>query len=518
MSMSQSNRRHSGPVDVLFVNPPSPDDFIYIRDINRHGRSSWERMIWPQTNLAILAAVSESLGLTVDIIDCIAEEISWDDYETIVARCRPRYCFSNLISVTYHNDLLALQMAKQISGAITVGMGPHITADPAKAIAHAACLDFAICHEAEETLHELLAAYEDTQSPSLDRLKSIAGLAFVPARVCTGADASPIVTATRPFIADLDALPQARHDLLPLEKYWAPFLGNYTFIETSRGCPYRCTFCRQGVFYKWKYRTRSGKQVAEEALHLRELGVKGVLFHADTFTADTDMVEEMCDTLIAAGSPVRWACNTHARNLSNKPELLQKMKRAGCWMIAIGIESGNDQILENIRKSSTTELVRGTVNEIHATGIEVWGYFVIGFPGETKETIEQTIRFAKSLPLAIAKFDIGAPYPGTAFYDYVVENGYLSLDDYEEFDQNASAVVNYPDLSAAEIKAAAKRATREFYLRPRQILRVMREATSIRAVRALFMIVRDQMRLLSKENHGKARAAYRHKVIDPELV
>ena len=101
-------RRHDQKVDVLFVNPPSPDGFIYIRDINRHGRSSWERMIWPQTSLAYLAAVADQLGMTVDIVDCIAEEISWPRFEDMLLKCRSRFCFSNIISVTYSNDVRAL--------------------------------------------------------------------------------------------------------------------------------------------------------------------------------------------------------------------------------------------------------------------------------------------------------------------------------------------------------------------------------------------------------------------------
>ena len=105
--------KHNKPVDVLFVNPPSPDNFVYIRDINRHGRSSWERMIWPQTNLAILASVSNQLGLTTDVVDCIAENINWDQYRKILEKTKPRYCFSNLISVTFHNDSAALYLSKK---------------------------------------------------------------------------------------------------------------------------------------------------------------------------------------------------------------------------------------------------------------------------------------------------------------------------------------------------------------------------------------------------------------------
>jgi radical SAM superfamily enzyme YgiQ (UPF0313 family) len=499
-------RAHDQPVDVLFVNPPSPDGFVYIRDINRHGRSSWERMIWPQTNLAILAATVGEIGLQADIVDCIAEQIDWDGYREILRKTKPRYCFANLISVTYGNDVAALAEAKAISGAMTVAMGPHITANPEISVEESKDIDFVIRHEAEPTLAELLSLFEANPKPDLAELSKVAGLCFVPRRICGEGEDSAVLTAKRVYLPDLDKLPRARHDLLPLEKYWAPFLGNYTFIETSRGCPYRCTFCRQGVFYEWKFRTRSGKSLADEALHLSSLGVKNILFHADTFTADSQMVEDLCDRLIAAGSPIRWACNSHAKNLNGKPELIEKMKAAGCWMIAIGIESGDDQILKNIKKSSTVSLVKSTVLDIHAAGIQVWGYFVIGFPGETPETIEKTIQFSKSLPLTIAKFDIGAPYPGTEFYDFVTKNGFLNLDSYEEFDQNASAVVSYPGLSSRQIKAGVRRATREFYLQPRILWHVFKEGLKPRSMLAIILIIRDQLRLMSNRNHGARRA------------
>ena len=316
-------RRHDQRVDVLFINPPSPDGFIYIRDINRHGRSSWERMIWPQTSLAYLAAVANQLGMTVDIVDCIAEEISWPRFEELLRTCRPRFCFSNIISVTYNNDVRALRSAKAISQAITVGMGPHLTNAPDRSLQEAEGLDFIILHEAEETLKELLEVLKQKDPPSENRLKKIKGLAFVPARIFPDGAQTPVITERRPFIDDLDSLPWPRHDLLPLEKYWSPFLGHYTFVEASRGCVYRCIFCRQAVMWQWKYRKRSGRAIAREALYVHSLGVDTILFHADTFTLDQNLVEELCDGLIEAGTPFRWACNTHIKNLHGKSDLVQ---------------------------------------------------------------------------------------------------------------------------------------------------------------------------------------------------
>lgn len=491
-------RPHDTKVDVLFVNPPSADGFIYIRDINRHGRSSWERIRWPQTSLAYLAAVAEQAGYSVDIVDCIAEDIGWKAYEALLRKCRPRFCLSNVISVTYSNDLRALELAKTIAGAVTIGMGPHLTSRPQPSIFESESLDYIILNEAEGTLRDLLAAIDGPAPLSQEALQRVPGIAYVPARIGVGSERACVITESREFIKDLDSLPRPRHDLLPLKKYWSPFLGHYTFVEAMRGCAYRCVFCRQAVMWKWKVRSRSGAKVAEEALYVHSLGVDNILFHADTFTLDRRMVEDLCDKLIEAGAPFRWACNSHVQPLLNNPDLIGKMKRAGCWMIAVGIESGDNEVLKRIKKQITIEEAEKVVRMIRAAEIEAWGYFVLGLPGETPETLRKTIEASLRMPLTMAKFDIAAPYPGTEFYDYVVAHHYLDIRRYEDLDQNASAVVNYPGLSAADIKAAIRRANIRFYVRPSQILRLLKELRSWATLKAVVLIARDQFRLLAR--------------------
>lgn len=149
------------------------------------------------------------------------------------------------------------------------------------------------------------------------------------------------------------------------------------------------------------------------------------------------------------------------------------------------------------------------VGMIDAAGIEAWGYFVIGFPNETKEKLEKTINFSLSLPLKIAKFDIAAPYPGTEFYQYCLEHDYLKVAHYEEFDQNASAVVEYPYLSREEIKAAVRRANRRFYLRPKVLIRLLQAIFLNTNFRTLFLILHDQLRLLYIDHRVRRDATVR---------
>jgi radical SAM superfamily enzyme YgiQ (UPF0313 family) len=254
--------------------------------------------------------------------------------------------------------------------------------------------------------------------------------------------------------------------------------------------------------WQWNYRRRSGKAIAEEALYVNSLGVDNILFHADTFTLDEKLVNELCDALLDAGVPFKWACNTHVRNLYQKPGIVKKMKDAGCWMIAIGIESGDNQVLRNIKKQITTDHAESVVRMIDEMGIEAWGYFVLGLPGDSKETLDKTISFALSLPLKIAKFDIGAPYPGTDFFHWAEDHGYLRVTRYEDYDQNASAIVEYPNLSRADIKSAVRRANIRFYLQPKILLYLIRQAISLTVLKVFLFILRDQF-LLLRDIHRK---------------
>jgi len=502
----QYRKKHDQKVDVLLINPPSPDGFIYIRDINRHGRSSWERMKWPQTSLAYLAAITKQEKYSVDIIDCIAEDIKWPDFIRMLKLTRPLLCICNIISVTYSNDLRALQEAKNMSNAITIGMGPHLTNAPERSLLESEEIDIIIRNEAEETFREILKLIKSDKRIIAKNLQKINGIAFIPKRFDKEATDECFVTPQREFIKDLDSLPRPLHELLPLNKYWGPLIGHYTFVEASRGCAFRCVFCRQAVMWQWQFRSRSGRLIADEALYVHSLGVENILFHADTFTLNHTMVDELCDRLIERGVPFRWACNTHVKPILDKPDMVKKMKKAGCWMIAVGIESGNNKILANIKKKITIEEAQTAVQMIHDSGIEVWGYFVLGLPGETPVTMQETIKAALRFPLSVAKFDIAAPYPGTEFYFYAKKKGYLQIDKYEEFDQNASAVVEYPNLTRIQIKAAVRRANILFYLRPKQIIRLLKEMKDISIIKAILLIIRDQYRLLSMGKRSRKDA------------
>jgi len=445
-------------IDYLIVNPPSPDDDIIIRDINRSGRKTRERMIWPQTNLAYLAAMLKDLG-SVEIIDCIATGMKWPELDSILKEKNPRYLISNAISTTLTNDMYTFFLGKRL-GAITIVSGPHVTDLPEESLRRFPSVDYAIRGEAEETLRDLVNTLEAGGDPA-----DVQGISYLEGDAYRE-------NPDRPFIEDLDKLPFPMHHLLPLDRYRMPFFGNYTFIITSRGCPYKCIFCRQHVMWKGCVRSRSAESIFEEIKIVRDLGVKNIMFQADTFTVKRNVVIDLCRMIVESGIRIKWAANTHIASIDE--EMVIWMKKAGCWMIAPGIESGSQEVLDNIQKGITLQQIREKITMIHRNGIEVWGYFVFGLPGDTIRTMDAGIRLARELPLDLANFAVAAPYPGTPFYRMAREKGWLVSENWEDYDQNYSAIVDYGTLTPEQIIAAIKKANFSFFARPKPILRIMR--------------------------------------------
>jgi radical SAM superfamily enzyme YgiQ (UPF0313 family) len=283
-----------------------------------------------------------------------------------------------------------------------------------------------------------------------------------------------VVNPDRPFIQELDDLPLPRHDLLPLAEYRAPLVGGpYAFVVTSRGCPGGCRFCIKHVSYGDSVRFRSPENVLEEIEALVDLGVRDIHMYADLFTLNRDHVLGISEALIDQGTPVRWTCNSRVDFVDES--MLQTMARAGCWMIAWGIESGDERMLRRMRKGTSLVQISQALRWSREVGMMNWGYFIIGLPGETEKSIRRTIDLSKELPLDLALFHIAAPHPGTPFFFEVVENGWFRPGTrWEEVDMDRSTVLDYPDLSAEDLERWARRAFREWALRPRPLATYLR--------------------------------------------
>jgi len=246
---------------------------------------------------------------------------------------------------------------------------------------------------------------------------------------------------------------------------------------TSRGCPAGCKYCIKHVSYQNSVRLRSAQLIFEELQLLSRLGIHYVHMYADLFTVNRAQVVDLCRLIIDSGLEVHWTCNSRVDYVDE--EMLQLMGKAGCWYISWGIESANEQILKTAHKGYKKEQVLKALTWAKQAGISNWGFFIIGLPGETEETVRQTIDYAKSLPLDIALFHIAAPYPGTPFFYEVAEKGWFRPGTkWEEVDMDESTVLDYPGLSAERLEYWQKRATREWSFRPGPMLTFLKGLNS----------------------------------------
>jgi radical SAM superfamily enzyme YgiQ (UPF0313 family) len=283
-------------------------------------------------------------------------------------------------------------------------------------------------------------------------------------------DGAVVVNPDRPFIANLDDLPLPLYERLPLQRYLMPLIkGPFCFIVTSRGCPAGCTYCIKHVSYGPTMRLRSPEKLMEEIRVLHGLGVRHVHMYADLFTVNRGQVVGLCNAILESGLKITWTCNSRVDFVDR--EMLGLMARSGCDYISWGLESANKDILTHARKGVDADRARQSLQWAREAGIKNWGYFIIGLPGETEDTIRQTIAFSKNLPLDIALFHIAAPYPGTPFFHEVVKNGWLRKGvRWEEVDMDESTVLDYPTLPAERLEYWQKRAFREWALRPGPIM------------------------------------------------
>jgi anaerobic magnesium-protoporphyrin IX monomethyl ester cyclase len=459
-----ATKRSPEAVDVLLVNPPTPDGELWIRTQHRVGRRTRENMVWPQVSLAQMAALLHPV-YSVKVIDANADRIGWPEFRKLLDRYQPKYYFSQLTAPTLENDMYGCFLAKA-RGAKTIVFGTHITPIPRETLRPYPSLDFGLVGEPDLAIRDLIDHLEgkiDERSPEIQKLFE-SEMGYRPAIKEDGSvDMHGIrgiawregenihVNNPRPFFPKLDDLPMPMHELLPLQKYRMPLIkGPFTFIVTSRGCPAGCTYCIKHVSYQFSARLRSPKLLVEEMWILKKQGIHNIHMYADLFTINRDQVMELCKLMVDEKINIKWTCNSRVDYVDE--EMLNWMAKAGCRLISWGIESGNEAILKHARKGANPAKAKNALTWAKKAGIMNWGYFIIGLPGETEETIRQTIDFAKTLPLDIALFHVAAPYPGTPFFFEVVKEGWFRPGTrWEQVDMDKGTVLDYPNLSAEQL-------------------------------------------------------------------
>ncbi|MBP8003082.1 MAG: radical SAM protein [Chloroflexi bacterium] len=472
--------RPATAVDILLVNPPTPDGGLWIRTQHRVGRRTRENMVWPQVSLAQMGALLHPEH-KIAIIDANAEQMDWKTFTKKLDEYQPKYYLTQVTAPTLENDMYGCFLAKA-RGALTMAFGTHVTPIPRETMRTYPVLDFILLGEPDLTIRDLLDHLEnkiDQRSAHIQKIFAEHDPAYKPALNADGSvdmngikglvwreQGEVIINLTRPFLKNLDDMPHPLHHLLPWQKHRMPLIkGPFTFIVTSRGCPAGCTYCIKHVSYQYSVRLRSPEHIMEEMWILKKMGINNIHMYSDLFTVNREQVLGLCKLMIEQNIQLKWTSNSRVDYVDE--EMLQMMAKAGCRLISWGIESGNEQILRHARKGAYPDKAEKALTWAKKAGIMNWGYFIIGLPGETVDSIKDTIAFAKKLPLDIALFHVAAPYPGTPFFFEVVENGWFRPGTrWEQVDMDKGTVLDYENLKAEELLYWQKRAFREWAFRP----------------------------------------------------
>ncbi len=439
---------------ILLLNPPG--DKLYQRDMYCSNVSKAD-YYWPSIDLLVQSGILGE-AYDVDVIDAIIER--WTPAECLERIERQEYAAVLFLtgSASWRQDLAFVRRIKRENGKpLIIGNGDILLYQAADFLRAYDCLDAVLLdYTTADVVHFLRAHY--------DRLTALAYR-----------DRDQIKLVKKPVQGGEFRYPIPHHAKFPLKKYLlvhgkrAPF----TCVQTAFGCPFQCSFCIASTL---GYKYRPVDNVMEELRHVADLGVKDVFFTDFTFEARRKNSLELCLRMVAENLDLTWVCSSRASTLDE--ELLGWMKRAGCHTVLLGVESGDEQLLEEYSKGVTKAMLRKAFALCRRFKIRTVGHFIFGLPGETEETARKTIAFAKELDCDIASFNIAIPAPGTRLRETVIERGWLA-DDGLVFDaSDAYPTIETPQFSRAQAWTWRNRAVKAFYLRPAYLWKMLRVTRS----------------------------------------
>ena len=428
----------------------------------------------PPLGLLYLAGYLEShSNHNVDVIDAQPKGYTYEQLRGLLAARDFDVCGLTAMTFTLIDVVKTCRIIRDVNPQAKIVLGgPHVHLFPDQTISRDE-VDFLIQGEGEIAFLDLLAKIDDPAS-----WPSVPGLVY---RDHSGAIQN---NGIAPSTDDLDSLGfPARNKLDQID--YRSLLGRRNMVTTmftSRGCPFRCTFCdRPNSPIISGFRWRSAKHIADEVEQCVALGISEAFIYDDTFTVRKDRVHDLCDELIARKIDFTWDVRAHVNTVDE--DLLKHMAEAGCDRIHFGVEVGNDRMMQTIRKNTTVEKVRKAFKAAKKARMETLGYFMVGQQTETMDDIEDTLRLAKSLNPNYAHFTIFCPYPGTQIYAQALEQGILKSDVWKDFAENPSADFELPvwegNFTRDELRKILVRMYREFYMRPGYVLKSIARVKSL---------------------------------------
>lgn len=426
--------------------------------------------------LEYLASSLKANGFEVTLIDATIEGLSEVEYFHRIKKTKPDVIGIAMTTVSLKQDLRGLFLAKKAcpDAKVIVG-GPHPSAVPVELMKSVKDIDFAVIGEGEITIVELMRALEKRNA----NFNNINGIAF--------RDESGNIRLTKPrkLISNLDSIPIPTREFIDFKKVkpGIPFGRRkfYSIMMISRGCPYKCIYCSKPVFGR-SYRYRSVENVLEEIEYLVSIGVREIRFHDDTFTMMPGHTVKLCEELIKRKFDLIWSCTTRADKISK--ELLKMMKKAGCYHIAYGVESGSQEILDKAKRSMKVDQIEKAFKITREVGLEASAFIIIGLPGETKETLKETLSLIKKIKPDFFNASLCGIFPKTELYEIAKQEGVIKEIDWCEYatSEGATNPLNIgplpqyipKDLTQEELEKAFKRFYLSYYSSLMTILRQLK--------------------------------------------
>ncbi|MGD2125159.1 MAG: radical SAM protein [Desulfobacteraceae bacterium] len=468
---------------VLIINPPWPGKGFGTRSQNRIIKHRSDKYLQHPIFLAYSAAQLKEAGFEVSYIDSVIQDLDTGQTLLRAKEEKPEVIFMETTTPSIEADYESLKALKNVTGAKVIVGGPHATYFHREVLEDCTAIDIVIRHEFDTKIADVVS--------NLDNPGDIDGISY--------RDGNDVIdNGDGELLADLDKVPFPDRDLIPWHWYIEAWYSRQPFMNmmTSRGCPYHCSFCLwPQSMYGHKQRFRSLDNVFSEIDFLVDrYGLKEINVDDGTFTTNRQRVIEFCQRLRQEKLKLVWTCNGRVDNLDD--EMLTEMKASGCKMIRLGVESGSQEVLNKIRKGLSLDQIEDGIRLVKKHGIQALGGFMFGFPYDSRESVEQTIQFAKKLSPDQVQFSIAMCYPGTSLYEYAKDNDLLVARSFKEFDMTCGPVVKTGDLERQELAHILSRAYREFYFRPRFFLQTMLHMSDLDEVKRVFRSLKSLVKTI----------------------
>jgi len=451
-----------GPKDlkVMLINPPVSFDTFYGEwDMSDVKSSS------PPLGILSLAGMIREYGYEVDVVDAHADSLTLEDVRDRILESQPDVVGLTAMTVMISAAAAILKIAKE-EGKITILGGVHVTAEPIRTLQRYPFIDFAVIGEGEVVFTEFLEKLGDGQGKETEILS-----------LAHRKGGEIVVNSRRNFFKDLDEFPPPAFDLVPnlFNHYRLSVFKSKKFksvgLVTSRGCTGKCTFCDLGVVGRG-YRSHSADYLIRLMKDLyNNYGVTDFLFYDDLFVGSRPRLKEVCDIIIKENLPFTWNCCARVDFMHT--DMLDLMKKAGCWLIEYGIESGNQRIMDSMRKNISKEKIREVIEATDKAGIVTKGNFIFANLGETHDSIMDSIEFARSMPLTYFQHTFLSPLPGSEIYETASKYGTFD----PEWDSMNTFQINFVPhgFTKADLVRYSRIAWWRFYMRPKVWLRELKK-------------------------------------------